>query len=112
MQIRKLFSLAVVLAVLMLASIVVVAQGSQGQSGQVQVTAQPTVAEPAQPGVGTTAATTGTVTGTAGISPLASGTPSTLPVTGGSPAPWSLVLLAVGGLLLLGGAGLALARRS
>jgi hypothetical protein len=37
---------------------------------------------------------------------------STLPVTGGSSIPWSLVVMALGGLILVGGLGLAFARRS
>jgi hypothetical protein len=55
-------------------------------------------------GATSTVTTTGNLTATA--------TPGTLPVTGGSSIPWSLVVLALGGLILVGGMGLALARRS
>jgi hypothetical protein len=39
------------------------------------------------------------------------GAPATLPVSGGAPFPWTIVLVAAGALALLGGLGATLARR-
>ncbi len=64
------------------------------------------------PTVAPTGAATTEVTATVAATSTVAGTPGSLPTTGGSPTPWALVLLALGGLILLGGAGLALARRS
>jgi len=91
-------------------------------TGGMQVTPVVTGTATAEPTVAATAAVTATatsaptvaatteVTATTGVT--VTGTPGTLPVTGGGAIPWSLVVLALGGLILVGGMGLALARRS
>jgi hypothetical protein len=83
------------------------AQPTVGVTATVTATATATVVPTVVPTVGATSTltTTANMTGTA--------TPgSTLPVTGGSSIPWSLVVMALGGLILVGGLGLAFARRS
>lgn len=75
-------------------------------TGGLDVTPAVTSTATAEPTAGAT------VTSVPTTEMAATGTPGTLPVTGGGAIPWSLVVLALGGLVLLGGMGLALARKS
>jgi hypothetical protein len=81
-------------------------------TGGLQATPTVTTTATTAPTAGATATVAATTETTATVGAAPTGTPGTLPVTGGSTIPWSLVVLALGGLILLGGMGLALARRS